>query len=181
MAREKDKIVHCRYPKCSKLHESTELKESEAVKGGSRSYYHPDCYHMMQTISQIKDVFYRDINPTLTGKQIGQLVSIVNNMVFGKGIDVDFILFAINYFVNYKPGKLKYPAGVTYIIQDCDVITAWDKKNQRQLREEINEELRKQQKAIMRDDEGRVNIPDEIVNVTTNNNKKSRFSSVLGV
>ena len=50
----KEKMVHCRYPKCSKLHDTTELKESEAVKGGSRSYYHPDCYHIMQTVTQIR-------------------------------------------------------------------------------------------------------------------------------
>jgi len=46
------KMVHCRYPKCMKLHESTELSKDDAVQGGKNSYYHPDCYHMMQTVNK---------------------------------------------------------------------------------------------------------------------------------
>ena len=153
---QKEKMVHCRYPKCSKLHETTELREADAVKGGSRSYYHPDCYHVMQTINQIKETFYREINPTLTGKQIGQLVSIANNMVFSKGIDVDLILFAIKYFVKYKQGKLKYPGGIAYIVQDRDVVSAWEKEKQMR----INEEIRKQQKTIVVNDEFKLDLPE---------------------
>lgn len=153
---QKEKMVHCRYPKCSKLHETTELREADAVKGGSRSYYHPDCYHVMQTINQIKETFYREVNPTLTGKQIGQLVSIANNMVFSKGIDVDLILFAIKYFVKYKQGKLKYPGGIAYIVQDRDVVSAWEKEKQMR----INGEIRKQQKTIVINDEFKLDLPE---------------------
>ena len=177
----KEKMVHCRYPKCSKLHDTTELKESEAVKGGSRSYYHPDCYHIMQTINQIKDVFHRNINSAMTGQQIVQLVSIANNMVFSKGIEVDLILFALNYFIKYKPGKLKYPGGIAYIVQDKDVISAWEKEKQRKIREEIRE----QQKTIKIDDELQFDLPDlsgSSDNTTVYKPKnKSKFSSVLGV
>ena len=63
------KMVHCRYPKCMKLHESTELSKDDAVQGGKNSYYHPDCYHMMQTVNKIRDTFIKEIDPTLTGKQ----------------------------------------------------------------------------------------------------------------
>ena len=172
---QKEKMVHCRYPKCSKLHETTELREADAVKGGSRSYYHPDCFHVMQTINQIKETFYREVNPTLTGKQIGQLVSIANNMVFSKGIDVDLILFAIKYFVKYKQGKLKYPGGIAYIVQDRDVVSAWESEKQKKIRAEIRE----QQKNLGVNDDFVLDLPESKTVYRQQN--KSKFSSVLGV
>lgn len=143
MAKKKEELVHCRYPKCCKLHESTELKKDDAVQGGSRSYYHPDCYHIMQTINQIKDIFYVQVNPMMTGAQIGQLVSIANNMVFEKKIDVDLIKFAIEYFIRYKPGKLKYPGGISYIVQNRDVLSAWEREKERKIRTELKIEMEK--------------------------------------
>ena len=129
--KQSEKLVHCRYPKCSKLHESTELKKEDAVKGGTNSYYHPDCYHTMQMVNKIRDLFYKEIDPMMTGKQIGQLVSIVNNMVFSKSIEVDMILFALQYFIKFKPGKLRYPGGIAYIVQDKDMLEAWQKEKRR--------------------------------------------------
>lgn len=175
MAKQKIKMVQCRYPKCMKLHETTELPVDEAVKGGSRSYYHPDCYHTMQTVNEIKDLFYRNIDSTITGKQIGQLVSIVNNMIFSKGIDVDYIKFALQFFINNKPGKLRYPGGIAYIVQDKDVISAWDMEKQRRIRAEIKE----QQKSVVINDDFILDLPDHTEIKQTN--KKSKFSSVLGV
>lgn len=149
MVKQKSKMVRCRYPKCMKLHDTTELSIDDAVKGGSRSYYHPDCYHTMQTVNEIKDLFYREINPAMTGKQIGQLVSIVNNMIFGKNIDVDYIKFALQYFIKYKPGALKYPGGIAYIVQDKAVVSAWETEKQRRIKAEI----KKQQKNVLIMDE----------------------------
>lgn len=85
----------------------------------------------------------------MTGQQIGQLVSIVNNMVFSKNIDVDYILFAIRFFITNKPGKLRYPGGVAYIVQDKDVISSWEREKQQRVKEKIKE----QSKAIKQDDE----------------------------
>lgn len=141
MSKPKIKFVHCRYPKCHFLHETTELKKDDAVQVGSKnSYYHPDCYHTMKTVMEIKDVFCRDVNTTLTGSQVGQLVSIVNNMVFSKHIDVDYILFALNWFIKNKPNSLKYPGGISYIVQNRDVEAAWKKEQSRKLAEKINNE-----------------------------------------
>ena len=77
-------------------------------------------------------------------------------MVFSKGIDVDLILFAIKYFVKYKQGKLKYPGGIAYIVQDRDVVSAWEKEKQMR----INEEIRKQQKTIVVNDEFKLDLPE---------------------
>ena len=140
MATAKDKTVKCRFPKCSKLHDSTDLLKSEAVMGGNKQYYHPDCYHVLQTVTQIRDTFVKDINPTLTAQQIGALVSIVYNLIFVKKVDVDFIKFALDYHIKYKPGVLKYPGGIHYAIQNNDVLNAWNKYKEQELRQKIKEE-----------------------------------------
>lgn len=135
----KVKTVRCRYPKCSKLHESTELLKNDAITMGGSRYYHPDCYHIMQTVNQIRDTFIKNINPTMTGKQIGMLVSTINSIVFDKKVDIDFLKFALEYFIQYKPGKLNYAPGLHYIIQDKDVINAWKKYSEQKIRKEFKE------------------------------------------
>jgi len=138
MAKKTNTLVHCRYPKCKFLHGTTELVKDDAVQGDSKnSYYHQDCYHTMRTVNQIRDTFVKEVNSTLTGKQIGQLVSIVNNMIFSKHINVDYILFALQYFIRYKPGALKYPGGIAYIVQDRDVESAWKKQQSQVIKSAI--------------------------------------------
>ena len=183
MAKTNINMVHCRYPKCSKLHETTELKREDAIEGGSKgTYYHPDCYHIMQTVNQIKNIYYHEVNPTSTGKQIGQLVSITNNMVFDKKIDVDLILFAVKYFVKYKPGKLRYPGGIAYIIQDKDVVSAWEKEKRQKLKEEIKAAVNQSDKDLQSvEDFSFLTEPVEDNKSTYKPSNKSRFSNVLGV
>lgn len=134
----KPKLVNCRYPKCHLLHASTELSKDEAIFYNNR-YYHNNCLHTMLTVMKIKDLFIQRVDPTLTAKQIGMLVSTVNNIVFSKHIDVDFVLFAVQWIVDNKPGVLKYPAGIHYIIQDNDVKDAWNKEKRRQIKASMQE------------------------------------------
>lgn len=137
-----EKMVHCRYPKCSKLHETTELRREDAVQGGNgKSYYHPDCYYTLQTVHKIRDLFVKEINPMMTGPQIGVLVSTINNMIFSKKIAVDYILFALEYFVKYKPGKLHQPFGLHHIVQDKDVVNAWKKLQEKKLKADFKKQF----------------------------------------
>lgn len=177
MAKQKIKLVHCRYPKCMKLHESTELPKEDAYWDGKRGYYHPDCYHTMQTVNQIRDTFVKKIDPTLTGKQVGMLVSTINNIVFSKGFDVDRLKFTVDYFINHKPGALKHPAGLHYIIQDNDAAAAWKKEQNKIIIKELREQAAAQTTAT--NDDFIFDLPD--VSVTNSVNKKSKFSSVLVV
>ena len=93
---------------------------------------------MSYKLRQIRETFVKEINPLMTGSQIGTLSAMVNNIVFDKKVDPEFLRFALDYFIKYKPGKLHQPAGLHYIIQNKDVIAAWNKENERKLREQIN-------------------------------------------
>lgn len=178
-------MVKCRYPKCLKLHESNELNKVDAVKGDgkSNSYYHPDCYHTMQTVNEIRDLFYKEIDPTLTQKQVGMLVSTIHNIIFEKKVDVDYLKFVLQYFIKNKPGALKHPAGLHYIIQDRDASVAWEKVNQQKIRAELKRQM---QEAV--DQLGEILGEEVELDFGTDDSKfvykpqnKSRFSNVLGV
>lgn len=169
------KMVNCRYPKCKFLHESTELLKEEATQGGKQKhYYHPDCFHTMQTVNEIRDLFIKEIDPTLTSKQIGTLVSTINNIIFSKKVGVDYLLFTLQYFIKYKPGALKYPAGLHYVIQDKDVKAAWEKEQKQKLREEIRE----QQKTITVNDEFILDSPESTFEYKPQ--KPKGFADILG-
>lgn len=130
-------IVKCRYSKCEKLHDVKELPKDQAVVSGGNFYYHPDCYKVKTTIEQIRDIFYQNINPMMTGQQIGILVKTINNIVFDKGCDAEYLKFALEYFIAKKPGSLHQPYGLHYIIQDKTVKSEWDKRMKEKLKVDI--------------------------------------------
>ena len=179
MATKKPDVVHCKYKHCDKFHETTELLKDEAVKGGKNSYYHPDCYHTMQTINEIRDLFVNKINPLLTKTQIGTLVAIINKIIFEKNINVDFLLFSVQYYIKYKPNVLKYPPGLHYIIQDKDVNTAWDSERKRRLKAEMQAALN--QLGEILDDEVELDFGTPDSKFVYKPSNKSKFSNVLGV
>ena len=171
-----EKLVKCRYSKCKYLHSSNELKKEDAVKGGSKnSYYHPDCWEISQTINQIKTTFCEDVDPTLTSKQIGSLMNIINNLVYSKGIAPDYILFALNYYIKNKPGSLRYPGGIAYIVQNKDVQLLWENEQKKKVEKSLKEEMKKNQNVDMNID---LDLPDKTPDKLNN---RTRFSSVLGL
>lgn len=166
------KMVHCRYPKCTKLHESTELLKDDAVQGGKNSYYHPDCYHTMQTVNKIRDTFVKEIDPTLTGKQIGMLVSTINNIIFTKNVSVDYLNFVVNFFIHKKPGALKHPAGLHYAIQDRDAHDMWESLRKQKIKENI-----KKQQEEMKSETVDIDLPSNSFNYKPQ--KARSFADIL--
>ena len=171
--KQQPKMVKCRYPKCNKLHETQELNREDAVQGGKGSYYHPDCYHMMQTVNKIRDLFCKEINPLMTGQQVGLLVSTINNLVFGKNIDVDYVLFALQWFIKNKPGKLQHPFGLHYVIQNKEIAEAWKKIQESKIRNEI----KGIQSSAVVNDEFKFDLPET---ATYKHSNKSKFGNVIG-
>ena len=171
--KQQPKMVKCRYTKCNKLHESQELNREDAVQGGKGSYYHPDCYHMMQTVNQIRDLFCKEINPLMTGQQIGLLVTTINNLVFGKNIDVDYVFFALQWFIKNKPGKLQHPFGLHYVIQNKEIAEAWKKVQESKFRNEI----KGIQSSPVVNDEFHFDLPET---TTYRHSNKSKFGNVIG-
>lgn len=172
MAKNDVKIVHCRYSKCNKLHESTELMKEDAIQGGGKKYYHPDCYRVMVAINEIRDKFIREINPLITKQQVGILIGVINDIVFNKGVSAEQLSFTIDYFIKHKPGALKYPAGLHYAVQDNDAKTAWRKMQDKNT-------MQRFVKYNFTNSDFVFELPEH--DVVDNVSKRTKFSSILGV
>lgn len=125
MANKSDGIVKCRYAKCEHLHNTRELNKSEAICHGKSSYYHKDCWEYSELMTEIKDLFHDKVNPNVV---YSQLLHILNVIVFDRGYDPHFVKFAIEWDVN-RGGRMRYPAGLYYLVDNKDVIAAWKKLN----------------------------------------------------
>lgn len=113
--------VTCKYSSC--LHESREINKENAVKKGS-SYYHKDCLQTQEEIKEIINLFKNHINPNPV---YSQLQSVIKNIVFTKGLGSNFLLFGLRYYIENKI-PLNYPQGLYYVVQNKDVVKAYQKK-----------------------------------------------------
>lgn len=135
--------VICKYTNC--LHDDKEIKKEEAVKSGS-AYYHKDCLQTKDDIKEIIKLFKECINPNPV---YAQLQSVIKNIIFIKGIQSDFLLFGLRYYIEHKI-PLNYPQGLYYVIQNKDVANAYNKSKIKDVRKsvEITEQTEVQFKHI---------------------------------
>lgn len=117
----KAKTYKCGFRHCQ--HESCEVSQDEAVKIKNR-YYHEDCAEIYNNIEEIKRLYYEKISNTVV---MPQLISVVNNIIFKKKVDSNYLLFALKYAINMKR-KINYPQGLHYLIDDYKIKTAWQKQ-----------------------------------------------------
>jgi len=103
-------------------------------------HYHADCYHVKETLEEIRDLFCQKINPLQAGRQqIGILVATINRIVFDRNVDPDFLKFVLEYYISNKPGVLHFPPGLYYAIQDKGANDAWSKLQEQKRQEQVKE------------------------------------------
>lgn len=135
--------VICKYANC--LHNDREIEKENAVKSGS-AYYHKDCLQTRDDIKEIIRLFKEHINPNPV---YAQLQSVIKNIIFIKGIQSDFLLFGLRYYIEHKI-PLNYPQGLYYVIQNKDVANAYNKSKIKDVKKsvEITEQTEVQFKHI---------------------------------
>lgn len=127
----KSKLVKCRAKHCQ--HENREILVEEAVKEGN-CYYHKDCYKTKEEIKEIINLFTEKINPNPV---FSQLQSVINKIVYDKGLGSEFLLFGLKYYISHKY-KLNYPHGLYYVIQNKEVITEYNKFKTKKIKQITN-------------------------------------------
>jgi len=113
-------MVKCKYSKC--LHDRRELNKDDAVKDGN-AYYHEDCLRTKEDIKQIIALFQQKVN---ANPVYSQLQSVINNIVFTKGLGSELLLFGLKYYIENKI-PLNYPQGLYYVVQNKEMINAYHK------------------------------------------------------
>jgi len=129
----KEKTFKCAFKHCQ--HESCEISQDSAVKIGNR-YMHEDCARISENITKIKDTYYEKISSTVVVKQ---LVGVINNIVFKKNVDSEYLLFALNHAINAKI-PVKSPYNLHYLIDNQRIKDVWNKKKSKEIADEIRSE-----------------------------------------
>lgn len=121
------KTYKCGYRHCVKPDEK--VLETEAVRVGRR-YYHPECSKMADKIDVIKKIYFDYIDDK---SNYVEVVGVINNLIFKKQYDVDFVEFLMKYTVVYG-GKIKSPY-ILHVIAKNGIV---DKKyNDEKLRMDV--------------------------------------------
>lgn len=122
--------VICKYSYC--LHSNKEIEKENAVRVGN-AYYHSDCFKTKEDIKEIVNLFKKHINPNPV---YAQLQSVIKNIIFTKGIQSEFLLFGLRYYIEHKI-PLHYPQGLYYVIQNKDVANAYNKFKTKEIKKSI--------------------------------------------
>lgn len=91
----KEKEYKCQYRHC--LHPKSKVPASEVVMVG-KNRFHPDCAELHEKIERIKRIYFDYINEDCDYVQV---VGVINNLIFKKGYDVDFVEFTMKYTAVY--------------------------------------------------------------------------------
>lgn len=108
------------------------IPAGEEVKGGNR-YYHKKCFETKQNIEKIRDYYYEHVSNTVV---MSQLVKVLNQIVFDKNVDSEYLLFSLQYAVENNL-SIKAPYSLHYIIDYARVKNAWNRRNDSKPKEEV--------------------------------------------
>ena len=120
----------CKYSHC--LHDNREIEKRKAIRVGN-SYYHSDCFKTKEDIKEIVNLFKAHIN---ANPVYAQLQSVINNIIFVKKVQSDFLLFGLRYYIEHKI-PLNYPQGLYYVIQNKDVTNAYNKTKAKEIKKSV--------------------------------------------
>ena len=120
----------CKYSHC--LHDNREIEKRKAIRVGN-SYYHSDCFKTKEDIKEIVNLFKAHIN---ANPVYAQLHSVINNIIFVKKVQSDFLLFGLRYYIEHKI-PLNYPQGLYYVIQNKDVANAYNKAKTKEIKKSV--------------------------------------------
>ena len=114
--------MKCKYSKCL-------CSDSDDIINS----YHTKCLKTKNDISEIKRLFTDNINRNVV---FSQLVKVINNIIFNKRIDSEYLKFGLQYYITNKI-PLNYPQGLYYVIQNKEVEKAYSKRIATSVKKEI--------------------------------------------
>ena len=107
----------CAYSHCKHKQDPVHVGSDDCVEENGK-YYHPDCLREKNDIAEIIDFWYKEIDKDVV---FNQLRRVIDQLVYNRGVDAGFILYAIKKKAKY----LNYPAGIFYAIGDKRLKADW--------------------------------------------------------
>ena len=98
-----EKFYKCGYTHCLHLNEKVSLTDSVLV--GNRKY-HKDCAILHEKIEKIKRIYFDYIDDK---SDYVQVVGVINNLIFNKQYDADYVEFTLKYAAVFCRRYIKSP------------------------------------------------------------------------
>lgn len=114
------KEYKCNFKHC-KCDEVLTDENREVVNGKS---YHRTCLRTKNDIVEIRDYYIENVSSTVV---IGMLVKVINNIIFDKQVNSQFLKFALKYAVETKI-SIKSPLSLHYLIDNSKIKDVWKRK-----------------------------------------------------
>lgn len=118
----KEKLYVCGYKHC--LLKGEKIKEEDAVMVGTRRF-HSQCADVHKKIEQIKSLYFDEIDDKANFVEV---VSVINNIIFKKNINPDYMIFALQYVIKKKI-RVKSPYSLHYLPKNKIIVNLWTKEN----------------------------------------------------
>ena len=84
------------------------------VRGNGNFYYHKECAHEREILTNMVDYYLEKVDNRVT---VAQLRNVINNIVFKKKVSADELFFYIQYAVNTGK-KINSPYTLHYLIDN---------------------------------------------------------------
>lgn len=124
----KDKEYKCGYGHC--LTPEVKIPASEVVMVGKKRY-HKECAELHAKIERIKRIYFDFLD---NKSDYVQVVGVINNLIFKKGYDADFVEFMMKYAAVYCSQNVKSPY-ILHVIIDNGIVGR--KYKNEQLRKDV--------------------------------------------
>lgn len=124
-----ERLYKCGYRHC--LHPETKIALSDSVAVGKRRY-HKDCAALHEKIEQVKRIYFDYVD---SDSDYVQVVGVINNLIFNKRYDVDYVIFMMKYTAVFCARNVKSPYILHTIIKNGIVEKKYSDDN---LREDVN-------------------------------------------
>ena len=126
----KNKNKKCFYSKC--VCPDSVLTDDNPEVHGSK-WYHKKCWRTKQAVTEVKDIYYTYVSKNVV---MAALVKTINNIVFVKGVDPEFLVFALKYAIR-SGREIKSPYYLHYLAADPVIKAVYAKKQAKKLAKEI--------------------------------------------
>lgn len=108
------KLYKCIYKHCK--HEDCMVSVEDSVKI-SNKHYHSDCAANILNIREINALYRNNISDTVVQMILGK---VINDIVFGKNVDSEFLLYSLKYAIHNKI-RISSPYGLHYLIDNKNI------------------------------------------------------------
>lgn len=115
----KEKVYKCWYKNCK--NKKVSENDTTMIKVGNKRF-HKTCYQNQENLKKCRELYIQYINPAVIHSQLNKAL---NTLILDKKVEVDFLLYVIEYVIDNKI-EVKAPYTLYYKVNDYKIKNAYN-------------------------------------------------------